>query len=375
MLDKRLLGLIIIVGLVAGLIGSFYTHLLHYIQHFMYAYSTSDGLTFGQAVARVSPEHRLLALLACGLVGGVGWVLIHRYGDPLVDIKNAPREASAGIMSGLLRYVDMRPEDKSLIIACAAGAGLAAVYNSPLSAAIFTLETLLITWNVRAMSAALLSCGLATLVVRQAGIGDLVQYTMPQPPLYGSYQEFAIVLGAVIAIGVVLFDKTQSLLPKFDRKSPKMIVIALLSFAVIGMMAMYFPEILGNGKAGNQLTFTDLVGWDYALGLLATKWIAVLLALMAGAYGGRITPSMMLGSTLALAFAALWSIMVSPVHLGFAAFIGAVIFLGLAQKMPLTSCVFMLELSRFSVEMCFPMALAMGSALITQQIVKARFQL
>ena len=36
--------------------------------------------TFG-SVARVSPEHRLLALLACGLVGGVGWVLIHRYGD------------------------------------------------------------------------------------------------------------------------------------------------------------------------------------------------------------------------------------------------------------------------------------------------------
>ena len=55
MLDKRLLGLIIIVGLVAGLIGSFYTHLLHYIQHFMYAYSTSEGLSFGQAVARISP--------------------------------------------------------------------------------------------------------------------------------------------------------------------------------------------------------------------------------------------------------------------------------------------------------------------------------
>lgn len=359
-------------------------------------------------MARVSPEHRLLALVACGLVGGIGWVIIHRYGDPLVDIKKAvqdstkempplttfihatlqiitvgmgsplgrevaPREASAGIMTGLLRYVDMSSEDKSLIIACAAGAGLAAVYNSPLSAAIFTLETLLFTWNVRAMSAALLSCGLATLVVRYAGIGDLVQYTMPQPPLYGSYQEFAIVLGAVIAIGVILFEKTQALLPKFDRKSPKMIVVALLSFAFIGVMAMYFPEILGNGKAGNQLTFTDLVGWDYALGLLGTKWIAVLLALMAGAYGGRITPSMMLGSTLALAFAALWSIMVSPVHLGFAAFIGAVIFLGLAQKMPLTSCVFMLELSRFSVEMFFPISLAMGAALITQQIVKARF--
>ena len=44
MLDKRLLGFrLIIVGLVAGLIGSFILSLMHYIQHFMYAYSTSDG--------------------------------------------------------------------------------------------------------------------------------------------------------------------------------------------------------------------------------------------------------------------------------------------------------------------------------------------
>lgn len=410
MFDKRLLGLIIIVGFVAGLVGAFYTHLLHYIQHVMYNYSTAEGLTFGQAVARATPEHRVIALLACGLVGGIGWMLIHRYGDPLVDIKKAvqdrtkempplktcihatlqiitvgmgsplgrevaPREASAGIMSALLKHVDMKSDDKSLIIACAAGAGLASVYNSPLSAAIFILETLVISWNVRSMSAALLSCGIATLVVRQSGVGDTIQYTMAQPPLYGSYQEFAIVVGAVIAIGVLLFDKTQALLPTFDRKSPKMILVSVLAFGFIGVMAMFYPEILGNGKAGNQLTFTDLVTWDYALGLLATKWIAVLLALMAGAYGGRITPSMMLGSTLSLAFAALWSVMVSPVSLGFAAFLGAVVFLGLAQKMPITSCVFMLELSRFSVEMFFPITLSMGSALIVQQILKARFSL
>lgn len=410
MFDKRLLGLIIIVGFVAGLVGAFYTHLLHYIQHVMYNYSTAEGLTFGQAVARVTPEHRVIVLLACGLVGGIGWVLIHRYGEPLVDIKKAvqdrtkempplktcihatlqiitvgmgsplgrevaPREASAGIMSALLKHVDMKSDDKSLIIACAAGAGLASVYNSPLSAAIFILETLVISWNVRSMSAALLSCGIATLVVRQSGVGDTIQYTMAQPPLYGSYQEFAIVLGAVIAIGVLLFDKTQALLPTFDRKSPKMILVSVLAFGFVGVMAMFYPEILGNGKAGNQLTFTDLVTWDYALGLLATKWIAVLLALMAGAYGGRITPSMMLGSTLSLAFAALWSVMVSPVSLGLAAFLGAVVFLGLAQKMPITSCVFMLELSRFSVEMFFPITLAMGSALIVQQILKARFSL
>ena len=91
-------------------------------------------------------------------------------------------------------------------------------------------------------------------------------------------------------------------------------------------MAMYFPEILGNGKAGNELTFTNDITWTYALGLFGTKWVAVLLALAAGAYGGRITPSMMLGSTLAIVFGTIWSIAVAPISLGMAAFIGAVAF-------------------------------------------------
>ena len=153
-----------------------------------------------------------------------------------------------------------------------------------------------------------------------------------------------------------------------------MIVIAVGAFVFIGLMAMYFPEILGNGKAGNELTFTDAIDWKYAAGLFLTKWLAVLTALTAGAYGGRITPSMMLGSTSALVLAALWSDCISPVSLSFAAFVGAVVFLGLAQKMPLTACVFMLEISRFSTELFYPMALAMGTALITQRFLQRKYE-
>ncbi len=38
--------------------------------------------------------------------------------------------------------------------------------------------------------------------------------------------------------------------------------------------------------------------------------------------------------------------------------------------MPMTSCVFMLELTRFSVEMLFPIALTMGTALMVEQIIQ-----
>ena len=286
----------------------------------------------------------------------------------------APREASSAITTYLLKYVEVPKENQALLIACAAGAGLAAVYNSPLSAAIFVLETLLVTWNKNALIAALLCCSIGAWISR-LGLGDVVQYSISQPPLIGNFPEFSLVLGVVVAIAVVLFDITQSKIPKLDRKSPWMILVAIVAFGIVGFMSMKFPSILGNGKAGNQLTFTDLVTWQYAMELFSAKWIAVLLALLAGAYGGRITPSMMLGSTLGLGLATVWSIFVMPVSLGVAAFLGAVIFLGLAQKMPLTSAIFMLELSRFSVELLFPIALGMGIALFTQTLVKGEFNL
>ena len=171
-------------------------------------------------------------------------------------------------------------------------------------------------------------------------------------------------------MAVVFFDKSQAYLPKFDRKSPKMILLSVIAFGLVGLMAVYFPAILGNGKPGNQLTFAHLVPWEYGLGLFAAKWAAVLLAMGAGAYGGKITPSMMLGSTLALVVAIAWNFAIGPISIGLSALLGAVVFLGLAQKMPLTSSVFMLELSRFSVELLFPIALAMGMGMITQAWLK-----
>lgn len=401
MLERKVFGLVVLVGIFAGIVGIVFTNLLHVIQHFTFGY---NDLSFGVGVAQASGERRVWALLACGLVGGIGWVLIHRYGGKLVEVKDAvkdvtkemppvttlihstlqiitvamgsplgrevaPREATSALITWVMRYVKLTNENRSLLIACASGAGLAAVYNSPVSATIFVLETLLLTWNVRALSSAFIACGIATFVVR-LGLGDTVQYDMPQPVMIGSFAEFAVLIGIIIGVAVVFFDKSQAYLPKFDRKSPKMILLSVIAFGLVGLMAVYFPAILGNGKPGNQLTFAHLVPWEYGLGLFAAKWAAVLLAMGAGAYGGKITPSMMLGSTLALVVAIAWNFAIGPISIGLSAFLGAVVFLGLAQKMPLTSSVFMLELSRFSVELLFPIALAMGMGMITQAWLK-----
>ena len=145
-----------------------------------------------------------------------------------------------------------------------------------------------------------------------------------------------------------------------------MLPIALLSFAAIGALGAWQPEILGNGKAGNQLSFADTLTWQTALALLATKWAAVLLATLAGAYGGRITPSMMLGGMIAFASAVAWNAALPPISAGAAAFVGATVFLGLAQNMRLTAIVFMLELSRLSTAFWLPVCVCMGVAMAVQ---------
>ena len=71
--DKRLIGLIIVVGFIAGLVGASYTHLMHSIQHFVYNYSSADHMSFGAAVASIPSRtidttYYLWSHRWCGLV-------------------------------------------------------------------------------------------------------------------------------------------------------------------------------------------------------------------------------------------------------------------------------------------------------------------
>lgn len=103
-------------------------------------------------------------------------IIIVGLGSPL-GRELAPREAAAALAAQYNRWLNFNEADQWMILACAAGAGLAAVYNVPLAVAIFTLETLLFVWTWQTLLAALLSSGVA--VVVRLGVGDVVQYPLP----------------------------------------------------------------------------------------------------------------------------------------------------------------------------------------------------
>ena len=202
---------LLLTGLLAGLVGIGFTHLLHAVQQFVFHGGLVAGhVSFRELAQQASAGRRFAALLACGAVVGVCWTLLQRYGAPLMEVKTAvkqpekdmpvkttichavlqivtvgmgsplgrevaPREMSVALATPLSGCLKLSPAQKSVVLACASGAGLAAVYNVPLAATVFVLETLLVAWSVPMVLAALLACGVAVLVVR-VGLGDTVQY-------------------------------------------------------------------------------------------------------------------------------------------------------------------------------------------------------
>ena len=160
-------------GIAAGLVGIGFTHLLHAVQQLVFLGHWADGhIPFGDLVRQASPERRFAALLACGAVVGILWTLLQKYGAPLLEVKAAvrqpeknmpvkttachavlqiitvgmgsplgrevaPREMSVALATPLSGCLKRLPEQKSVLLACASGAGLAAVYNVPLAAAVF----------------------------------------------------------------------------------------------------------------------------------------------------------------------------------------------------------------------------------------------
>jgi H+/Cl- antiporter ClcA len=229
------------VGFASGLGGMGLGLLLHLVQHVAYGHGphTMAGQQgFLQEVTAASGLRRFLALCSCGAVAGIGWWLLYRFGTPLVSTARpfrkaaaclfwatltdailqivtvglgsplgrevAPRELGAALATRLCARANLTPECTRIMIACGAGAGLAAVYNVPLGGTLFTLEVLLGTFSLPASGAALATCVIATLVA-WLGLGNGLQYSVPPLAISPSIIVCSLLAGPVLGVAAYLF--------------------------------------------------------------------------------------------------------------------------------------------------------------------------
>ncbi|MDN8581078.1 chloride channel protein, partial [Eikenella corrodens] len=88
-LSSKLILSLLLIGVAAGLTGIVLTLLLHTVQHLAFGYPLNVELSYRVMVEESTPLRRLIVLLLCGGLVGVGWVMLHRLASPLVSIKTA----------------------------------------------------------------------------------------------------------------------------------------------------------------------------------------------------------------------------------------------------------------------------------------------
>ena len=224
---------------------------------------------------------RFLVLSVCGAAAGIGWWAIRRFGSPLVSIDNAvnkaermpalttalhdllqvvtvglgsplgrevaPREIGALSASLLSRRARITAEDTRIMIACGAGAGLAAVYNVPLGGAVFALEVLLGTVRLTAVIPAMATSAIAAFVA-WIGLGDETPYILPPLTMNRSLIMWSIVAGPFFGLAAHWFAGAVRNARARAPRDWRLALWCAVVFPLIGLIAIPFPQILGNGK-------------------------------------------------------------------------------------------------------------------------------
>ncbi|HEF5869798.1 TPA: chloride channel protein [Burkholderia cenocepacia] len=397
----------VLTGIGAGLGGMLLALLLHAIQHVAYGYSLSHVIgseSFLSGVTAAEPLRRFAVLVVCGIVAGGGWWALYRYGRPLVSIRRAvraadprmpfvsttihallqivtvalgsplgrevaPREIGSLLAGRLAHAARLTPDDCRLMVACGAGAGLAAVYNVPLGGAIFVLEVLLGTFELRALIVAVVTSAIAA-IVAWLGLGNEHQYTVPAFVPSTPLVAWSIVCGPLFGFAAYGFVRLTTRARASAPKDGRLPVFAVLNFAVIGVLAMRFPQLLGNGKGPASLGFDGTLTIGLAAVLLALKVLIEAGSLRAGAEGGLLTPGLANGALLGVVLGGLWSVAWPGASLGGCALIGATAFLAASMQMPITAVVLMLEFTRANHDSLVPMLLAVAGSLVAYRFAQ-----
>lgn len=400
----------VVLGLATGLAGMALSLLLHAVQHLAYGYGhgpLSVHESFLQGVGAAPPLRRFAALVACGVIAGCGWWALFRYGRPLVGIKKAvaaddprmpmlstlvnillqivtvglgsplgrevaPREAGAA-MAGWLSYrLPLNVRDRRILVACSAGAGLAAVYNVPLAGALFAMEVMLGSFEWRVAVPAVAMSSLAA-VVAWIGLGNVHQYQVPAWGITWPLLVWALLCGPLF--GAAAWGYSE-LARRARARAPKrwpLPLVALLNFTLLGLFVMLFPQLPGNGKGAAGLSFDSQLTVGLAAALLGLKVVFTISSLRAGAEGGLLTPGIANGALMAILLGSGWNLLWPGTSLGAFAIVGATAFLAASMQMPLTAIMLIFELTRVDHDFLVPMLLAVaGSIAVFRLIAQAR---
>jgi H+/Cl- antiporter ClcA len=264
----------------------------------------------------------------------IGTTLLSHLGGASVGREGTALQMGGAIADQGSRWIDLNESERRTLILCGVSAGFAAVFGTPIAAAIFALEF------VRLRSWAIIPClataFLADLVGRKLFFAKHADYRLPLPADYDLSG-----LGSAVALGLTcgLIARLYVWLSRRNAASPNPEPYRLVFFTgVLFSLMVYFRQLSDFTGLGLPVIEAALVEPAPPLHFIQ-KLVLTGMCVWAGFRGGEVTPLFFVGATLGSAAAVLLSLPLSVcAALGFVA-----VFAG-AGAVPLACAVMACEL-------------------------------
>jgi chloride channel protein, CIC family len=382
---------VIVAGVAAGLLGALMMAILFNVQYAAFGYH-EGSLQYG--VEHASAIRRIVSLLIAGVFGGVAWFLLRRYtrgeaseidealwnGDGRLSFRRSlgtsvisevvigmgasiGREAAPKLLGGasasaVAGWTGLSAQQRRLLVACAGGAGLAAVYNVPLAGALFTAEILIGSITLPVVLPALACSWIATATAWVYLPNRAVYVGIPDYRFSGSLMAWSLLAGPVIGLISAGYIRLIGWVSHHQARGTRALYAPLVAFGLLGVIGIWYPQLFGNGLDMARDAFLGISGLSLLFVLAALKPLVTAMCLRSGASGGLFTPTLSTGAVLGGALGMAWSLAWPGSQSGAFAMVGAAAMIGAAMQAPLSGLALVLELTHSGFGLMVPMMTA-----------------
>jgi chloride channel protein, CIC family len=209
-------------------------------------------------------------------------------------------QVGAGIASVLGRWLGLRPEKVKALLPVGASAAIAAAFNTPMAAVLFSLEEVVGDLHAPVLGSVVLASATSWAVLRLL-LGNNPLFQVPQYQLLNPWElgVYAVlgVAGGFVSVAftkLLLWIRAQFL--KFPRKTEWFQPAA--GGVTVGIMGWFVPELLGVGYKHVGTALNGGMALRLMALLLVLKLVAVAVCYGSGNAGGIFGPSLFLGAML-----------------------------------------------------------------------------
>ena len=220
-------------------------------------------------------------------------------------------QLSAMAASWLGRWRRFSAPQLRLLVACGAASGIASAYNAPIAGSFFVAEIILGTIAMESLGPLAIAAVAATLTMRALSDAHTL-YRVPDFALHSLWEIGPFVLLGILAGTVAPFFLRSLRQAERIFAATRLPLPARLALGglVVGGLAVWVPEVCGNGYSLVVGILHGQVAWQLLIFVLVCKWAATAASFGSGAPGGVFTPTLFMGATLGylygLAVHAVW---------------------------------------------------------------------